>query len=97
MMLTCSVGLVLSAPPEQAGLVGAIYQTGLQSSVVIALSIQAGLMTLYPNGIEDMRNVRASWYFELGWTVLWLIGVVTLYRPAKSIRAVDAVEVVHVV
>lgn len=78
-----SVGLVLAAPPEQAGLVGAVYQTAMQSSTVIALSIQAGLMTLHEGGVHDFRNVRASWYFELGWTVVWLFIALFLYRPNK--------------
>ena len=78
-----SVGIVLSAPPEKAGLIGAVYQTSMQVSTVIALSIQAGLMTMYPGGVAEWKNVRASWYFELGWTVVWLIGFTALYRSSK--------------
>lgn len=72
---------MLVAPPEQAGVVGAVLQTSMQASTVIALSIQAGLLTVQPGGLENMANVRVSWYFQLGWLVLWLIGFVGLYRP----------------
>ena len=66
-----------------SGLVGAVYQTGLQTSSVIALSIQAGLLTTFEGGIQNLKNLRASFYFELGWTVLWLIGFTLLYRSSK--------------
>ena len=79
--LTCRVAVMLVAPPEQAGVVGAVLQTSMQASTVIALSIQAGIMTIRPGGIEDIINVRASWYFQLGWLGLWLIGFLALYRP----------------
>ncbi|KAK1926888.1 major facilitator superfamily domain-containing protein [Papiliotrema laurentii] len=83
-LLSTNVGLVLAAPPEMSGLVGAVYQTGLQTSSVIALSIQAGLLTTFEGGIQNLKNLRASFYFELGWTVLWLIGFTLLYRSSKE-------------
>ncbi|WRT64550.1 uncharacterized protein IL334_001482 [Kwoniella shivajii] len=82
-LLSTNVGIMLAAPPERTGTVGAILQMSMQTSSVFALSIQAGLLTLHPGGLEDLRNVHASWYFEMGWTALWLVGFVIFYRPSK--------------
>ena len=71
---------MLVAPPEQAGVVGAVLQTSMQASTVIALSVQAGLLTVQPGGLENIANVRTSWYFQLGWLGVWLLGFVGLYR-----------------
>lgn len=75
---------MLAAPPDKVGVVGAALQTSMQTSTVLALSIQAGLFEVYEGSISNPTNVRLSWYFELGWTVLWLIGFVALYRPGKE-------------
>jgi hypothetical protein len=83
-VLTCSVGVMIAAPPEKAGVVGATLQTSMHTSTVLALSIQAGLLTTQPGGLENYANIRASWYFELGWVVLWLVGFLVFYRPARN-------------
>jgi hypothetical protein len=75
---------MLAVPDDQVGVGSAILSTAMQTSTVLALAIQAGLQTLYPGGLKDYRNVRASWYFELGWGALWCIGLALLYRPSKS-------------
>jgi hypothetical protein len=85
-----SVGVLLAAPPERAGVVGAALQASMQTSTVVALSIQAGLLTLRPGGLNTFANVRASWYFELGWTVVWLLGFILLYRPNKEVHRKEA-------
>ena len=65
-------------------MLGAMLQTSWQTSNVLALSIQAGLLTIHPGGMSNWLNVQTSWYFELGWTALWLIGFVLLYKPEKN-------------
>jgi hypothetical protein len=75
---------MLAAPPSKAAVVGAALQASMQTSTVVALAIQAGLLTLRPGGIYEFANVRASWYFELGWTVLWLLGFLLLYRSGRE-------------
>ena len=74
----------MTAPSDLSGVVGGVFTMSLQTSVVVALSIQAGLFTVRPGGLANIANVRASWYFELGWTVLWLFGFVVFYRPRKT-------------
>lgn len=75
-----SVGAMTAAPAEQAGVVGAILQTAIQAGNAVAVSIQAGLMTIHPGGIQDFRNIAASFYFILGWGALWLILFWAFYR-----------------
>lgn len=85
---------MLVAPPGREGVLGATLQTSQQTSSVLALSIQAGLWTTHPGGVHNWKNVQTSWYFELGWTILWLIGFVVFYRPSKNTKtAVKEVEV----
>jgi hypothetical protein len=86
------VGVMLAAPPEQAGVVGAILQTSMQTSAVVAISIQAGLLTVEPGGVHNYVNVQASWYFELGWVLVWLIGFLALYRPSKNLVESDGLD-----
>lgn len=63
---------------------GAILQTASQTSNVLSLSIQAGLMTTHQGGITNFANVRTSWYFELGWCIVWLVGFVVFYKPGRN-------------
>lgn len=81
-----------AAPAEQAGVVGAILQTAIQAGNAVAVSIQAGLMTIYPGGITDFRNIAASFYFVMGWGALWLVLFWVFFRqpPIDSKRAVAA-------
>lgn len=76
---------MLAAPAGREGVLGATLQTSQQTSTVVALSVQAGLMTTHPGGVQNWKNVQTSWYFELGWTVLWLIGFVVFYRPSRNL------------
>ena len=62
-----------------------MLQTSMQIGVNVALSVQAGLLTVQPGDIYNFANVRASWYFEMGWTVVWLLGIIWLYRPSKDL------------
>lgn len=79
-----NVGVMTSVPAEMAGVAGAVLQVSLQVGSAVALSVQAGLLTVNPGGIENLTNVKISWYFMLGWTLLWGIGFVVLYRPKKA-------------
>jgi MFS family permease len=79
-----NVGIMTSVPPEMAGVAGAILQVALQVGSAVAFSIQAGLLTIYPGGIENFVNVRISFYFMVGWGVLTLIGFLAFYRQPKA-------------
>jgi len=82
-----------AAPPEQAGVVGAILQTAIQAGNAIAVSIQAGLMTIHPDGIHDFRNIAASFYFVMGWGAIWLVLFWIFYRtppPLEGKRIIAA-------
>jgi hypothetical protein len=81
-----------AAPAGREGVIGAILQTAMQTSGVIALSIQAGLFTINEGSIYNFTNIQASWYFELGWCILWLIGFIVFYRPQKSVKNKDESE-----
>lgn len=91
-----SVGVMKAAPPDKAGVVGATLQTAMHTSTVIALSIQAGLLTTHPGGIHNHANIQASWYFELGWVVLWLIGFMVFYKSGKHAAVKEDEDVLEV-
>lgn len=74
-----------ACPPSQAGVVGAILQTAVQVGSAIALSIQAGLLTIHPGGINDFRNVAVSFYFMIAWGGLCLLGFWVFYRPLRRV------------
>ncbi|WWC60639.1 uncharacterized protein I303_103213 [Kwoniella dejecticola CBS 10117] len=87
-----TVGAMMAVPPSEAGVAGAITQTALQVGSTIGLSIQAGLLTVYPDTYNDLRNTRISWYFVLGWTSIWLIVFLVFYRrPAKELRDTEVI------
>jgi hypothetical protein len=58
----------------------------MQLSTAVAMSIQAGIFSINPGGVRNMSNVRASFYVEMGWTILWLVGFIIFYRPDKRYR-----------
>ena len=79
-----NVTVMTSVNPEMAGVAGAVLQVSCQVGNAIALSIQAGLLTVQEGWIYNFNNVRASWLFELGWGVVWLIMFMVFYRPVKE-------------
>lgn len=73
-----------AAPPEQAGVAGALLQAAIQAGNVVALTIQAGLLTIHPGGVADFRNVSASFYFMIGWGGACLVAFWVFFRqPPK--------------
>ena len=78
-----NVCIITSVPPEQSGVAGATLQVAFQLGSAVALSVQAGLLTVNPGGISNFANVRTSFYFEIGWGILWLIGFLVWYKPTK--------------
>ena len=83
--LTNRVGAMTAAPPEQAGVAGALLQAAIQAGNVVALTIQAGLLTIHPGGVADFRNVAASFYFMIGWGGACLVAFWIFFRqPPKS-------------
>jgi hypothetical protein len=79
-----NVGIMTSVPAEMAGVAGAVLQVSLQVGSAVALSIQAGLLTVAPGSISNFTNVTTSWYFELGWGIVWLVAFLVFYKPQKS-------------
>ena len=84
-----NVGVMTSVPPEMAGVAGAVLQVALQVGSAIALSVQSGLLTIEEGGLSNFTNVKASFYFEIGWGVLWLALFLLAYRPSKKAPAKD--------
>jgi hypothetical protein len=74
-----------ATPPSQAGVVGAIFQTSVQAGSAIALTVQAGLLTIYPGGIHDFRNVAASWYFMIAWGGINLVAFWVFRRRTPEV------------
>lgn len=87
-----NVGVMTSVPPEMAGVAGAVLQVSLQVGSAIALSVQAGLLTIEPDNLYNWRNIQYSFYFEIGWGILWLIGFVLFYRATKTETKQDEAE-----
>ncbi|WOO78849.1 putative MFS-type transporterc [Vanrija pseudolonga] len=79
-----NVGIMTAVPEEMAGVAGAIFQVALQMGSAIGFSVQAGLFTIKEGGLTNPTNIHASFYFQLGWVALWLIGFAVLYRPSKN-------------
>lgn len=69
-----------ACPGDKAGVVGAALQTAMHTSTVVALSIQAGLLTTKPGGLENYTNFKVTMYFEFGWVIVWLAGFMCFYR-----------------
>lgn len=89
-----NVAIMTSVPPEMTGVTGAVLQVGLQLGATIGFATQAGLLTVNEGGLSNPENLRASFYFQLGWCALWLIGFLVLYRSPKAVTAskTDAAE-----
>ena len=92
---TTNIALMSSVPPEIAGVAGALLQVALQVGVAVGLGVQSGLLTVTPGGVENFQNISTSFYFQLGWTALWLIGFMVFFRPAKNAQQ-DSENVVAV-
>lgn len=88
-----NVAIMTSVPAEVSGVTGAVLQVGIQLGATIGFAIQAGLLTVNPGGLQNPENLRASFYFQLGWGALWLIGFLALYRePKRASTDTDAEE-----
>lgn len=47
-------------------------------------SIQAGLLTIYPQSYSNFHNIQASWWFFAGWYFSNAILVAVLFRDPKK-------------
>ncbi|WVQ68489.1 uncharacterized protein L199_006697 [Kwoniella botswanensis] len=79
-----NAGAMMSVPPSIGGVAGALLQVSYQTGTAIAFSVQAGLFTIHEGNLQNFDNVKASFYFEMGWVALWGIGFVCLYKPVKK-------------
>ncbi|BEI80665.1 hypothetical protein CcaverHIS002_0111940 [Cutaneotrichosporon cavernicola] len=89
-----NVAIMTSVPAEMSGVTGAVLQVGLQLGATIGFATQAGLLTVNEGGLSNPENLRASFYFQLGWCALFLIMFLVFYRPSKAQAAstADAAE-----
>lgn len=86
-----SVGVMTSVPKEMSGVAGAVLQVSYQVGSVVSFSIQAGMFTVNPGGFYNWSNVQASFYFQIGWMLLWTIGFFVFYRsPRKAVSSDEA-------
>ncbi|OWT38397.1 hypothetical protein C362_03745 [Cryptococcus neoformans Bt1] len=79
-----NVLVMTSVPSEIAGVAGSMLQVSLQVGSAVALSVQAGLLTVHPGSIYNSANVQASYYFQLGVTALLLVAFIVFYKPSKA-------------
>jgi hypothetical protein len=79
-----NVGIMTTVPAEMAGVAGATLQVALQVGSAVALSIQAGLLTINPGGLENFQNPQISFYFVIGWGIVWLVGFLVWYRQPRA-------------
>ena len=84
-----NVGIITSVPAEYSGTTGALSQVAFQVGSAVALSIQAGLFTVNPGSISNQLNIQTSFYFQIGWGIVWLIGFLVFYRPKKNAVSSD--------
>ncbi|KAK6909670.1 hypothetical protein I203_103691 [Kwoniella mangroviensis CBS 8507] len=85
-----NVGAITAVPSSEAGVAGAITQTAMQVGSIIGLSVQAGLLTVFPDAYHDIRNTRISWYFVVGISSAIMISALTkifLDQPVLRGRA----------
>ena len=75
---------MVTAPSQSSGVVGAVFSMSTQLLVVVALAIQAGMFSVHPGGISNRSNIQLSFYVELGWINLWLVGFVVFYRVRNT-------------
>jgi len=80
-----NVTIMTAVPPEMSGVAGALVQVSYQIGVVIALSIQAGLLTIKPGSISNWGNVQASYWFQFGWAIFNAGIVAVAYRSKKQV------------
>ena len=73
-----------------SGVAGATLQVSLQLGTVIALSVQAGLLTLKPGTFENFANVQASFWFQAGWLLLSVIVFLIFFRPGRVAQGSEA-------
>ncbi|ADV23629.1 efflux protein EncT [Cryptococcus gattii Ru294] len=79
-----SVGAMCAVPADVGGVAGATLQVAYQVGAAVSFAVQAGLFTVNEGGISNFDNIRASFYFEIGFIALWLIGFLVFYRPPKN-------------
>ncbi|WVN87505.1 uncharacterized protein L203_102687 [Cryptococcus depauperatus CBS 7841] len=81
--LGTNITVMTSVPPEISGVAGAMLQVALQVGAAISLTIQAGLLTLNPGGINNYSNIQASLWFQFGWLLLNMLIIIFFFRSSK--------------
>ena len=78
-----------SVPPQMSGVAGALLQVALQVGAVVGLSVQAGLLTIHEGAFANFANVKASFWFQFGWTLVNLVAFLIFFRPSKVAEAAE--------
>lgn len=79
-----SVGAMCAVPASIGGVAGATLQVSFQVGAAVSFAVQAGLFTINEGGISNFDNLKASFYFELGFIALWVIGFLVFYKPKNT-------------
>ncbi|OCF37121.1 efflux protein EncT [Kwoniella heveanensis BCC8398] len=82
--LGTNITVMTSVPPAMSGVAGAMLQVSLQVGTVLALSIQAGLLTIKPGSLANFANVQASFWFQFGWHIFNMLAVIIFFRSGKA-------------
>ena len=90
MFLSINITTLTSVPAAMSGVAGALLQVSLQLGAVIALSVQAGFLTIHPGNVENFSNVQASFWFMFGWLLLNAIFVFVFYKHGKVVAGSEA-------
>jgi len=70
-----------------------MLQVALQVGAVIALSVQAGMLTRRPGLIANYENVQASFWFQFGWCLVNMIVFLAFFRAGKAGVGSEAAKV----
>ncbi|TXT06357.1 uncharacterized protein COLE_05688 [Cutaneotrichosporon oleaginosum] len=82
-----NVALMTSVDPSVAGVAGALLQVALQVGSSVSFGAQSGLFTVHEGGLANYKNVHASFYFQLGLSVVALVAFFVFYKQPKAAAA----------
>jgi hypothetical protein len=69
-----------------------MLQVSLQVGAVLALSVQAGLLTRKPGLIANYENVQASFWFQFGWCIFNFLVFLAFFRPGEAAPGSEAAQ-----
>ncbi|GFZ51824.1 hypothetical protein JCM24511_09592 [Saitozyma sp. JCM 24511] len=84
--------IIMSVPPQMAGVISGLAQMVYQVGAVTGLSIQAGLLTVHPGDVSNWSNIQTSYWFDFGWALVCGALVLVLYRDVQGSGGEEQVE-----